>query len=225
MVGIVDPPRAEARAAIAKCHSAGIQVRMITGDHAVTAGAIGHELGIEGKALTGAEFAAMSDDDLKKDLWPRPWGFVVFSLFNMAIGLTVRDEDRSVFNRDIISDRRQLGLFGLSLLFAWLPVELGFPRFLGLTRLTGYQWLLAFGLAFALVLIDEMIKFVRRRRQRRTADAGGPSPCRGRPPHDFRDAGRGRLRASPKPINVALREMHHARRSRNGDCHGVWGRS
>ena len=48
MVGIVDPPRAEAKDAIAKCHSAGIQVRMITGDHAVTAAAIGHELGIEG---------------------------------------------------------------------------------------------------------------------------------------------------------------------------------
>ena len=68
MIGIVDPPRAEAKAAIAKCHSAGIQVRMITGDHAVTAAAIGHELGIEGKALTGAQFAAMSDDDLKKQL-------------------------------------------------------------------------------------------------------------------------------------------------------------
>ena len=41
MVGIVDPPRTEAKDAIAKCHSAGIQVRMITGDHAVTAAAIG----------------------------------------------------------------------------------------------------------------------------------------------------------------------------------------
>ncbi|MCW5880528.1 MAG: cation-transporting P-type ATPase [Anaerolineae bacterium] len=68
MVGIVDPPRAEAKDAIAKCHSAGIQVRMITGDHAVTAAAIGHELGIEGKALTGAEFAAMSDDELMQEL-------------------------------------------------------------------------------------------------------------------------------------------------------------
>ena len=47
MVGIVDPPRTEAKDAIAKCHSAGIQVRMITGDHAVTAAAIGHELGID----------------------------------------------------------------------------------------------------------------------------------------------------------------------------------
>ena len=53
MVGIVDPPRAEARDAIAKCKSAGIRVRMITGDHATTAGAIGAELGIEGRAITG----------------------------------------------------------------------------------------------------------------------------------------------------------------------------
>lgn len=68
MVGIVDPPRAEAKDAIAKCKSAGIQVRMITGDHAVTAAAIGNELGITGNALTGKEFAALSDDQLMKDL-------------------------------------------------------------------------------------------------------------------------------------------------------------
>ncbi len=68
MVGIVDPPRNEAKDAIAKCHSAGIQVRMITGDHAVTAAAIGKELGITGTALTGAQFAAMSDDELKRQL-------------------------------------------------------------------------------------------------------------------------------------------------------------
>jgi Ca2+-transporting ATPase len=64
MVGIVDPPRAEAKAAIATCHRAGIEVRMITGDHAVTAAAIGTELGIGGRALTGAEFAALSDEEL-----------------------------------------------------------------------------------------------------------------------------------------------------------------
>ncbi len=68
MVGIVDPPRVEAKDAIAKCHSAGIQVRMITGDHAVTAAAIGHELGIEGEALTGAQFAAIPDEQLKQQL-------------------------------------------------------------------------------------------------------------------------------------------------------------
>ena len=68
MVGIVDPPRAEAKAAIAKCHSAGIEVRMITGDHAVTAAAIGKELGIGGRALTGAEFAALTDEELAAQL-------------------------------------------------------------------------------------------------------------------------------------------------------------
>jgi Ca2+-transporting ATPase len=68
MVGIVDPPRAEARAAIAECHDAGIRVRMITGDHATTAAAIAGELGIEGRAITGSEFAAMSDDVLRSQL-------------------------------------------------------------------------------------------------------------------------------------------------------------
>ena len=68
MVGIVDPPRPEARDAIARCKGAGIRVRMITGDHATTAGAIGAELGIEGRAITGAEFAAMTDDELLRQL-------------------------------------------------------------------------------------------------------------------------------------------------------------
>jgi P-type Ca2+ transporter type 2C len=68
MVGIVDPPRPEARVAIAECHSAGIQVRMITGDHATTAAAIARELGIEGRAVTGTEFAAMSDEQLLVEL-------------------------------------------------------------------------------------------------------------------------------------------------------------
>ncbi len=357
MVGIVDPPRAEAKDAIAKCHSAGIQVRMITGDHAVTAAAIGHELGIEGKALTGAQFSAIPDDQLKQQLdeigvvarvapedkirlvtllqqkqnivamtgdgvndapalkkadigvamgitgtevskgaavmiltddnfativkaveygraiydnlshfirfqmtalvafiaaylgaaffviaggvpftpavvlWinflvqvplavalgfdkpapglmehkPRPlsqpvlsrsqWvritflgllmaagtlileagyasaeagvaatmAFVVFSLFNVVTGLSSRSETGSAFNRDILSDRHQLMLYGLALLFVFVPVELGLPRFLGLTRLNGDQWLLCIGFAIALLLVDEVIKFFLRR--------------------------------------------------------------
>jgi P-type Ca2+ transporter type 2C len=64
LVGIVDPPRPTAKDAIATAHAAGIQVRMITGDHAVTAAAIATQLGIEGKAITGAEFGAMSDHEL-----------------------------------------------------------------------------------------------------------------------------------------------------------------
>ncbi len=367
MVGIVDPPRAEAKAAIAKCHSAGIEVRMITGDHAVTAAAIGKELGIEGKALTGAQFAAKSDEELKQELpeigviarvapedkirlvrllqekgnivamtgdgvndapalkkadigvamgitgtevskeaavmiltddnfativkaveygraiytslsnyirfqmttlvafiasylgaalfviaggvpfatsvilWinflvqvpiaialgfdepakglmehkPRPLGqpvlsrpqwlrivflgvlmaagtlfletrfeqagaelsttmaYVVFSLFSIVVGLSARSETGSVFNRDILSNRHQLLLYGLALLFTLLPTELGFLQDLGylqarqsrfgLTNLDGNQWLICIGFAVALLLVDETIKFFLRR--------------------------------------------------------------
>ena len=68
LVGIVDPPRSEARDAIAIAHSAGIGVRMITGDHAITAEAIARQLGIEGRAITGAEFAAMSEDEADREI-------------------------------------------------------------------------------------------------------------------------------------------------------------
>jgi Ca2+-transporting ATPase len=361
MVGIVDPPRAEARDAIAKCHSAGIQVRMITGDHAVTAAAIGKQLGIEGKALTGAQFKAMSDEQLMQDLdeigviarvapedkirlvdllqrkqnivamtgdgvndapalkkadigvamgitgtevskgaavmiltddnfativkaveygraiydnlakyirfqitalvafivsylgaaiffilggvpfsplvvlWinflvqvpialalgfdkplgglmerkPRPlsqpvlsraqWarliftgalialgtlavetyyepidpkvaatmGFAVFSLFNIAMGLSNRSETQTVFQMSTVSDRRQLFLYGLALLLTFLPTELGVTqRILGIVPLDLNQWLISIGLAFALVLVYEVIKFFLRRGQK-----------------------------------------------------------
>jgi Ca2+-transporting ATPase len=360
MVGIVDPPRAEAKDAIAKCHSAGIEVRMITGDHAVTAAAIGHELGLEGDALTGAQFAALSDDELKEELpelgvvarvtpqdkirlvtmlqqeegivamtgdgvndapalkkadigvamgitgtevskgaavmiltddnfativkavefgrgiynnlfnfvrfqmtqlvayisayllaaaflvlggtpfsalvvlWvnflvtvpvaialgfdtpppglmekkPRPlkqpilstaqWvrvafigivtaivtvsfeaasedegvalaatmGFVTFAFLSMAAGLSARSETGTVFNRDILSSRHQLTLYGVALLFTILPTTLGFLQdLLGMTSLNAEHWILALAAAVALVLVDEVIKvFLRRSR-------------------------------------------------------------
>ncbi len=366
MIGIVDPPRPEARDAIAKCHSAGIQVRMITGDHAVTAAAIGKQLGITGKALTGAQFKAMSDEQLMAELddigvvarvapedkirlvdllqrkqnvvamtgdgvndapalkkadigvamgitgtevskgaavmiltddnfativkaveygraiydnlakyirfqitalvafivsylgaafflilggvpfsaavvlWinflvqvpiaialgydkplpglmdrkPRPlnqpvlsraqWarlifigalvalgtlavetayepidatvaatmGFVVFSLFNVAIGLSSRSETETVFQVDNFTDRRQLMLYGLSILITFLSTELGVTkRILGLTPLNGEQWLQAIGLAVALALVYEVIKFFLRRSRSRSGNS------------------------------------------------------
>ena len=69
LVGIVDPPRPEAKLAIAEAKQAGIAVKMITGDHASTARAIGKELGlIEGSAtaVTGAELDTLSDDELDR---------------------------------------------------------------------------------------------------------------------------------------------------------------
>jgi P-type Ca2+ transporter type 2C len=372
MVGIVDPPRAEAKTAIARCHSAGMQVRMITGDHAVTAAAIGHELGIEGTALTGAQFAALSDEELLKKLpeigvvarvapedkirlvsllqqqsnivamtgdgvndapalkkadigvamgitgtevskgaavmiltddnfativkaveygrsiydnlakyirfqmaalvafiasylgaalWlisggipfetlvvlfvnffvqvpiaialgfdkprpglmerkPRPlsqpvltrfqWlrliflglimaagtlalealyepagaavaatmGFVVFSLFNITMGLTARDEFDSVFNREALSDWRQFQLYGLSLLFVILGTELGLmQRILGSTSLNGGQWLTCIVVAIVLLVVDEVIKFFLRRNQRKEKPASSEAPA------------------------------------------------
>jgi Ca2+-transporting ATPase len=68
LVGIVDPPRPAAKAAIATAHAAGIQVRMITGDHAITAEAIARELGIEGRAISGAQFAELSDDEADREI-------------------------------------------------------------------------------------------------------------------------------------------------------------
>ena len=63
LVGIVDPPRPTAGASIATAKKAGIRVRMITGDYAVTASAVAGQLGIDGTVLTGAEFAAMSEEE------------------------------------------------------------------------------------------------------------------------------------------------------------------
>jgi calcium-translocating P-type ATPase len=68
LVGIVDPPRPEAIEAIRICHGAEIRVKMITGDHAVTACAIGHEMGIsDGKhAVTGPELEQADDEELRR---------------------------------------------------------------------------------------------------------------------------------------------------------------
>ncbi|SFK23224.1 cation-translocating P-type ATPase [Streptomyces pini] len=64
VAGIADPPRAQARDAVALAQDAGVTVKMITGDHADTAAAIARELGITGDVVTGAELARMSDEEL-----------------------------------------------------------------------------------------------------------------------------------------------------------------
>jgi magnesium-transporting ATPase (P-type) len=68
MVGMIDPPRAEAIAAVAECHDAGIRVKMITGDHAKTAAAIAKQIGLQNPdaVLTGADLDGMDSASLRQ---------------------------------------------------------------------------------------------------------------------------------------------------------------
>jgi magnesium-transporting ATPase (P-type) len=68
LVGLIDPPRAEAIAAVAECHAAGIRVKMITGDHARTAAAIARQIGLQhgDRVLTGADLDHLDDAALEK---------------------------------------------------------------------------------------------------------------------------------------------------------------
>jgi P-type Ca2+ transporter type 2C len=67
LVGMLDPPRTEVKAAVETCKRAGIRPVMITGDHMLTAQSVARELGIDGgTTLTGAELSRRSDDDLRR---------------------------------------------------------------------------------------------------------------------------------------------------------------
>lgn len=68
MVGLLDPPRPDAIEAIRDCHQAGIRVKMITGDHAGTAKAIGHQIGLRNpdQVLTGKDLDTLSESELQE---------------------------------------------------------------------------------------------------------------------------------------------------------------
>ncbi len=70
LVGMIDPPRPEAKSAIQKCEQAGIKPVMITGDHPVTAQAVARDLGLlkGGRAVTGAELQAMSEEEFEREV-------------------------------------------------------------------------------------------------------------------------------------------------------------
>jgi calcium-translocating P-type ATPase len=70
LVGLIDPPRPEAIAAVAECRAAGIRVKMITGDHAGTAAAIGAQIGLGNthRVLTGADLDKLDDAQLAQEV-------------------------------------------------------------------------------------------------------------------------------------------------------------
>jgi Ca2+-transporting ATPase len=70
LVGMIDPPRPEARSAIQTCEQAGIKVVMITGDHPLTAQAVARELNLlkTGRVVTGAELEAMSETEFEREV-------------------------------------------------------------------------------------------------------------------------------------------------------------
>ncbi len=70
LVGMIDPPRAEAKEAVKKCEAAGVKVVMITGDHPITAKAVAGELGIakKGRVVSGKELDQLDDDALARQV-------------------------------------------------------------------------------------------------------------------------------------------------------------
>ena len=84
--------------------------------------------------------------------------------------MSARSQTRTIFNRDIVSDRRQLSLYGIALIATVLSTELNvLNRVLDTTSLTGGQWLVGLLLALALVAVEEITKAVLRRRDPATA--------------------------------------------------------
>jgi Ca2+-transporting ATPase len=91
-------------------------------------------------------------------------------MLSIAMALGARNETGSAFNRDVLNDHRQLLLYAMAFLFTFLPTRLPFlQEWLGLTHLTGEQWMIAIVLAFALLLIDEVVKVFLRRRHKQAA--------------------------------------------------------
>jgi Ca2+-transporting ATPase len=70
LIGMIDPPRPEAQAAVQKCEQAGIKVVMITGDHPLTAQAVAREVGLlrTGRVVAGWDLEAMSDEALEREV-------------------------------------------------------------------------------------------------------------------------------------------------------------
>ncbi len=105
-------------------------------------------------------------EDWESALVAATMAVTVFSLMNVALGLSARSQTRTLFSRDILSDGRQLKLYGGTLLAIVLATELDvLNRVLDTTSLTGGQWLVCLLLAALLILVEEITKLFLRRQQ------------------------------------------------------------
>jgi Ca2+-transporting ATPase len=89
-------------------------------------------------------------------------GFVVFSLLNIVVGLSLRSDRQSIFSHDLIPGLRQLGLFLLSLVLTLVGTFI-IRTILGTTPLSGVQWGICIGFSLGLIGIEEAIKVFKRR--------------------------------------------------------------
>jgi Ca2+-transporting ATPase len=95
-----------------------------------------------------------------------------FSLYNVFVGLSSRSETRSSLNREILSDRRQVMLYGITIILIILATTLGIlQRILNTTELTADQWFQCIVVALSVLVVDEIIKFFMRRNQSRAQAA------------------------------------------------------
>jgi Ca2+-transporting ATPase len=99
-------------------------------------------------------------------------GATAFSLYNVFVGLSSRSETRSAFNREILSDRRQVMLYGITIILIILATSLGIlQRILNTTDLNMDQWFQCILVALTVLVADEVIKFILRRRLDRAQPA------------------------------------------------------
>jgi P-type Ca2+ transporter type 2C len=127
-------------------------------------------------------------ESLVGDVVAMTMSMTVFALCLVSMGLSARNETGSMLSRDVVLGRRQLSLYGVSLLLIVLASSLGvLQRVLGTAPLTGAQWLVCLVIAVGLLLVDEAIKvFLRTRGRQEVVDKPSPVvvPARSRWEHN-----------------------------------------
>lgn len=171
LLGLMDPPRQEAIAAVRTCRKAGIRVKMITGDHAATARAMARRVGLANsdEALTGAELDAMDDHALQErvgsvDIYARvtPEHKLRLVLFNARyMSAPVLNREGLLGNRFVLYAVGVLILFQLA--FTYLPPV---QRLFATASIDAGVWLRIVLVAASVLFIVELEKALMRRQRR-----------------------------------------------------------